>query len=119
MNDLEINIALAKAMGWESDQLAISFDKTLYTADWPRKDNRKTVLQNRIFNPLHLMPWRKFDYRDPVIFVAICKHWALDVDYGIGVAGCHQDRRITALESGNIERAAAMVVIELFKRGVK
>lgn len=123
MTDLQINIALAKAMGWETDQLAASIDKDVYAADWPRKDNRATVLQNRALHPLHLMPWCKFDYRDPVIFTAICKHWGLVVYFAnrpnTGGFARASDLNNRFIENDCIEKAAALCVIEAVKRGIK
>lgn len=100
MTDLEINIALAKAMGWDALD----------------KENDDF----RVYDAHHYGgTWRKFDYRDPVIFVAICKRWRLVVNFDGWVS------HSTGIEvTGNwcrecIEKAAALTVIDAVKRGVK
>ena len=113
MTDLEINIALAKAMGWDNLQM-----------DYFGNPMQILVPQHRDV----LYCWDKgvskiFDYRDPVIFVAICKHWKLVLYFppsvnatGFVRASSHNNRFI---ESDSIEKAAALCVIDAANRGVK
>ena len=63
MTDLEISKALALAIGWELDQIKEHMG-SFYCADWPRKDNRKTVLMDSGCYQPPMRPWQKFDYRD-------------------------------------------------------
>ena len=101
MTDLEINIELAKAMGWDEYDIATSFHKqTVEAYDFDRGY------------------WRPFDYRDPVILVAICKHWLLEVNHAYRWVSGDAGFAINA-GFGTIEKAAALCVIELAKRGVK
>lgn len=99
MTDIQINIALAKAMGWRDDDISTGvFSQGLAAYD------------------CNTGCWRKFDYSNPVIFVAICKHWELSVHYDQLVCYC-----LPTLEDflgDTIEKAAAMCVIETAKRGV-
>ena len=118
MSDLEINIALAQSMGWESDQTQTKNGR-FFVADWLRKDNRKSVLQNKLLYPVGSLPWRQFDYRDPVIFVAICKHWQLVANFEGWVSGVAGIDVIGTWQRYCIEKAAALTVIKLAKRGAK
>jgi hypothetical protein len=70
---------------------------------------------------VHSHTWRKFDYRDPVIFTAICKHWGLVVNFRDGFAsGIDGIHIVGEWEKPHfIEKAAALVAIKLAKRGVK
>lgn len=72
MTDAEISRRLALAIGWESDQMT-EYMGSLYVADWPRKDNRKTVLLRSGCYPPPLSPWDKFDYRDPAVIWPIAE----------------------------------------------
>jgi hypothetical protein len=100
MTDLEINIALAKAMGWDDVDISASFyGQALETYDQ------------------HKGYWRRFDYRDPVIFVAICKHWKLAVFHKY--LHCYCAPTLLDFNVDTIEKAAALCVIAAVKRGVK
>lgn len=102
MTDLQINIALAQAMGWEDDDISSSFySQNLEAYDWDKNG------------------WRKFDYRDPVIFTAICKHWNLVANFEGFVSGVAGIDLIGTWQRDCIEKAAALTVIELAKRGIK
>ena len=99
MTDLEINIELAKAMGWEE------LDK--------EKDDF------RVYDAHHYGgTWRKFDYRDPVIFVAICKRWNISAWFKVKGCVIYGDLASTK-KSETVEKAAALCVIDAVKRGVK
>lgn len=76
MTDAEISRRLALAIGWESDQMTEHMG-SLYVADWPRKDNRKTVLLHGGFYVPPLSPWNKFDYRDPAVIWPIAERFNL------------------------------------------
>ena len=110
MTDLQVNIALAKAMGWKFlSQIGFAgLKKTGFIVE----DDE--VICGYNFCLLNF----KFDYRDPVIFVAICKHWKLDVHHGYRwVAG--GTNTLIDVGFGTIEKAAALCVIDAVKRGVK
>lgn len=101
MTDLQINIALAQACGWlPSGKYAIMYGQYQVF--------RKILSCNKDG------ALRKFDYRDPVVFTAICKRWRLDVRFS-GVVFVPYICKTYRFES--IEKAAAMCVIELAKRG--
>lgn len=103
MNDLEINIALAQAMRWtKSSRYAVMYGQF--------EVFRQKVLCNSDGT------LRKFDYRDPVIFTAICKHWMLDVCFS-GVVFPEYEAK--SFRSESIEKSAALCVIDLAKRGVE
>ena len=128
MTDLQVNIALAKAMGWKFlSQIGFAgLKKTGFIVE----DDE--VICGYNFCLLNF----KFDYRDPVIFVAICKHWKLDVNFHKSrVDGFVNENLFSQLayrheaNISSMEKAAALVVIEhvkhqtmldkLAKRGVK
>ena len=111
MTDLQINVALAQAMGWtESSRYAVMLDQY--------EVFRQKVLCNKDGT------LRKFDYRDPIVFVAICKHWELNIDYKY-MAVCYSDSEscptlyIRKKNGLCIEKAATLCVIDAAKRGVK
>jgi hypothetical protein len=106
MTDLQINIALAEAMGWGQNW------DLMRSWDLMRDTYGKTV---NCFDE-SLKAWRKFDYRDPVIFVAICKHWKLNVRHKDGICFLYP---LSSPRVETIEKSAALVVIELAKRGDK
>jgi hypothetical protein len=115
MTDLQINIALAKAMGW----VEFEWEEWMDLAGNGFITNYGQVLC--IYKNSAIT--YKFDYRDPVIFVAICKHWNLDANF-------HKSRVDGFAEEGvfsriayrheayidSIEKAAALVAIEYAKR---
>ena len=106
MNDLQINIALAKAMGWKQ----LSSNEFCNT----RKTGVYAAINGVFCFDYGQMPRaRGFDYRDPVIFVAICKRWELQIEFPYK---CYKQggRFIVA---GSIEKAAALCVIDLVKKG--
>lgn len=102
MTDLQINVALAKAMGWER------LDK--WSDDF-------RVYDTHSYGGI----WRKFSYLDPVIFVAICKHWGLVVNFRDGFASGIDGINVVGEweKPCFIEKAVALVVIELAKRGIQ
>lgn len=108
MNDLEINIALAKAMGW------VEVSDSDYT------NMRKTgfvVASDGIICAYNFCSLDfKFDYLDPVIFVAICKRWKLLVLHHASQVRCGYANEFNDM---CIEKAAALCVIDTVKRGVK
>jgi hypothetical protein len=111
MSDLQINIALAKAMGWNDLQM-----------DYFGNPMQILVPQRRdILHCWDMGVCRLFDYRNPVIFAAICKHWNLVVNFRDGFASGINGINIVGewIKPQFIEKAAALVVIELAKRGVK
>ena len=98
MTDLQINIALAQAMGWGSlNDLKSDVDVFCWNGQY----------------------WRQFDYRDPVIFVSICKHWQLVANFEGFVSGSAGIDLIGSWQRDCIEKAASLTVIELAKRGAK
>ena len=98
MSDLEINIALAQAMGWgKLNDL--------------KKDSEVFCWNGQY--------WRQFDYRDPVIFVAICKHWKLVVNFDGYVSGMAGFELVNQSDNTCVEKSAALVVIGLANRGAK
>jgi hypothetical protein len=108
MTDLEINIALAKAMGW----VEFEWEEWMDLAGNGFITNDGQVLCSYKNSAITY----KFDYRDPVIFVAICKHWQLDV-YFSGVV--YPEFEAMPFRSEFIEKAAALCVIDAANRGVK
>lgn len=121
MSDLDINIALAKAMGW----VEVSEHEWLFSnkvVGFLIRDGDVicvTCSTDLDENGGQIFLEKKFDYRDPVIFVAICKHWKLVVNFDGWVS-----RGIGVEVIGNwcrecIEQAAALTVIDAVKRGVK
>jgi hypothetical protein len=113
MTDLEINIALAKAMGW----VEFEWEEWVDLAGNGFITNDGQVLCSYKNSAIIY----KFDYRDPVIFVAVCKHWGLVVNFSDGYAsGIDKINIVGEWEKPRfIEKAVALVVIELAKRGVK
>lgn len=104
MTDLELNIALAEAIGWQpSSKYAVMYGQYELTRCFVYCNDNGTL--------------RKFDYKDPVIFAAICKQFDLNVYYGFcNVSTCFGVERYGA---DTIEKAAALCVIASVKRGVK
>lgn len=76
MTDLEISKALALAIGWEKDQMCVH-NRSFYVTDWPRKDNRKTLLLGSGRYPPPLTPWRKFDHMDWAVIGPIAEKFDL------------------------------------------
>lgn len=108
MTDLQINIELAQALGW------------ILSEKFTPMHDQYDVFRGKVFcNKDGVL--RKFDYRDPIIFVAICKRWGLVVNFGSGYASAVAGINIVGEweKPRFIEKAAALVVIELAKRGVK
>jgi hypothetical protein len=85
MTDLEINKALALAIGWERDQIK-EHNGWLYVADWPRKDNRKTLLLNSGLYPPPMLPWNRFDYRDWNVISPIAQRYGMNVCFKNNIA---------------------------------
>jgi hypothetical protein len=111
MTDLQINVKLALAMGWVplSNFEWINLSKTGFIFD-----ERGVVCsyEGNCFS-------KQFDYRDPVIFVAICKHWKLRVNHAfhwVSDDGIYNNQTSAA---ETLEKAAALCVIAAAKRGVK
>lgn len=105
MTDLEINVNLARAMGWDEDDISSSF--------------YKQNLEAYDFDKGH---WRPFDYRDPVIFVAICKRWELDCYFSKDLKTVRHTKSLPMgafFDDDSIEKAAALCVIDAVKRGMK
>jgi hypothetical protein len=102
MTDLQINIALAKAMGW------LPYDKQYPINSYKYEDGYLYCWCNWY--------WREFSYCDPIIFVSICKHWDLNVQFGFQKV--HSCYGVKKYEAETIEKAAALCVIEAAKRGV-
>lgn len=111
MTDLQINVALAKAMGW--------LPSSKYTVMHGQYQVFRKILT---CNKDGVM--REFDFRDPVIFMAICKHWELNIDHKY-MTVCYSDSTAEAtvyIRAKNglcIEKATAICVIDAAKRGVK
>lgn len=104
MTDLQINIELARACGWlPSSQYAVMHGQYQVLRQILTCNKDGTL--------------RKFDYRDPVIFVSICKQWNLRVGHHtkIPFAACSGNVYI----GDTIEKAAATCVIDMAKRGAK
>jgi hypothetical protein len=97
MTDLQINVALAKAMGW----LDADMEPSYYHPD------------RLMCNDHKLGGYRIFDYRDPVVFVAICKHWKLSVQHSSLV--CYCQPTFKDFSADTIEKAAALCVIDSAK----
>lgn len=107
MTDLEINIALAKACGY-----VCKIPQGLY----PSAHGECHPFEGALY--CNHYDWvRKFDYRDPVIFVAICKHWKLSVFHRKFL--CYCQPALKDFFADTIEKAAALCVIDAVKRGVK
>jgi hypothetical protein len=66
---------------------------------------------------------RLFGYRDPVVFVAICKHWNLDANFHKNRVDGFVNKNVFSqlayrheAHIDSMEKAAALVVIEYAKR---
>ena len=111
MNHLQINIELAKALGW--------------------KQGNTPYVPNGHFTAVHGVVecldadlnvfYKNLDYRDPVVFVAICKHWGLSVHYSDSyyLKPLVQKRAGNSFVEESVEKAAALCVIDLVKQGVR
>jgi hypothetical protein len=109
MTDLEINIALAKAMGW----VEFEWEEWMDLAGNGFITNDGQVLCSYKNSAITY----KFDYRNPVIFVAICKHWKLTIFHNS--LHCYCAPTLLDFNADTIEKAAALCVIAAAKRGVK
>jgi hypothetical protein len=109
MTDLEINIALANAMGW--------VELSIY--EWIKVSKTGFIFDKHgVVCGYEGYGYRKpFDYRDPVIFVAICKHW--NVSAINSQFSCYRSPTYKDFQADTIEKAAALCVIDAVKRGVK
>ena len=111
MTNLQINIALAKAMGWvetTDSWLSDASSGAFINSNghiWCLPDSQCPHQQ------------KPFDYRDPVIFAAICKHWKLSVFFNR--LNCYCQPALKTFSADTIEKAAALCVIDAVKRGVK
>ena len=109
MTDLEINIALAKAMEW----VELSHDEWFFfDCVGFRVYKEKIQCSYGAFDGYH-----EFDYRDPVIFVAICKHWKVSAFFRRNVCYCYPD--LKDYHEDSIEKAVALCVIDAAKPGIK
>ncbi len=64
--------------------------------------------------------YKRLDYRDPVVFVAICKRWGLVVSHS-NSWDCYATVRrlnVNSHSSEYVEKAAALCVIDLVKLGI-
>lgn len=105
-SDLQINIELAKALGWR------------FTSASKILPNEVGIKFTHVFcNKNGYL--RIFDYREPVVFVAICKHWGLTVEFAKTCSQRISYKNIHYSVSDSIEKAAALLVIDLVKRGIK
>lgn len=110
MTDKEINIALAQACGWQpSGKYAVMHGQYQVFRQILTCNKDGTL--------------RKFDYRDPVIFAAICKHWGLVVNFHKSRVDCFVDKNEFSqlayrheANTSSMEKATAMVIIEYEKR---
>ena len=106
-SDLQINIALAKALGWK------------FTSASKILPNEAGIKFTHVFcNKNGYL--RIFDYRDPVVFVAICKRWGLVVSHS-NSWDCYATVRrlnVNSHSSEYVEKAAALCVIDLVKLGI-
>ena len=109
-SDLQINIALAKALGWKQHYSPLIPDGHFTTVNGVVECLETGI---DVF-------YKRLDYRDPVVFVAICKHWGITTQFRQNAAVlCHDDFSVDYVPSDSIEKAAALLVIDLVKRGVK
>jgi hypothetical protein len=121
MTDLEISKALALTIGWEHDQMKIVAGN-LFVADWPRKDNRLSVLQNKHLYPVPLLPWKKFDYKDWTILGPLAEIYDAYPDFcdtGEGewwVAGCRRKGVNAGQGASTPQKACAMALIKGIRR---
>jgi hypothetical protein len=108
MSDLEINIELAKAMGWAE----------LSPFEWIKTSKTGFIVDGIVLCSYQGYGYSKeFDYRDPVIFVAICKRWGLFIRHNVNMA--FEEYGTKQYKADSIEKAAALCVIDAVKRGVK
>lgn len=120
MTDLDININLARAMGW----VEVSEHEWLFSnkvVGFLIRDGDVicvTCSTGLDENGGQIFLEKKFEYRDPVIFVAICKHWELDVNHHYKWVSDRGGIMRDATNRG-VEKAAALCVIDAVKRGVK
>lgn len=107
-SDLQINIELAKALGWKQHYSPLIPDGHFTTVNGVVECLETGI---DVF-------YKRLDYRDPVVFVAICKRWKLRVLHD---AGCVliDGQYGKATYDDCIEKAAALCVIDLVKRGIK
>lgn len=110
-SDLQINIELAEALGWGKS--------STYGAPSVTVGLRYAAYTGVVDCYTESKGWQVFDYRDPVVFVAICKHWGITTQFRQNAAVlCHDDFSVDYVPSDSIEKAAALLVIDLVKRGV-
>ena len=109
-SDLQINIELAKALGWKQHYSPLIPDGHFTTVNGVVECLEAGI---DVF-------YKRLDYRDPVVFVAICKHWGLEVVHSIFLAHMFNSGvYVSKTDKSSIERAAALCVIDLVKRGMK
>lgn len=72
-SDAEISRRLALAIGWEPELVRMHLD-FVYTAYWPNKATRSVLLSSGCY-PVPMLPWRKFDYRDPAVYAPIAERF--------------------------------------------
>ena len=114
MNRLQINIELVEAMGWKKTTKFLL--SRAEAGSYRVQDDGVWCLLDGVY----VNVVRRFDYRDPVVFVAICKHWGITTQFRQNAAVlCHDDFSVDYVPSDSIEKAAALLVIDLVKRGVK
>ena len=108
-SDLQINIELAKALGWKR-------------GDTPYVPNGHFTAVHGVVECLDAgldVFYKRLDYRDPVVFVAICKHWRLDTNHHTNMVVGKSIAADYFFQEDSIEKAAALCVIDLVKRGIK
>lgn len=72
-SDAEISRRLALAIGWEPELVRTHLD-SVYAAYWPNKATRSVLLSSGCY-PAPMLPWRKFDYRDPAVYAPIAERF--------------------------------------------
>lgn len=106
MTDLQINIALAQALGWmPASKYAIMYDQF------------SVIGQLVLCNKDGVL--RRFDYRTPVLFTAICNHWQLAIDYKYMTSVYSETTPAVFIQRKDglcVERAAALCVIDAQRR---
>ena len=114
MNRLQINIELVEAMGWKKTTKFLL--SRAEAGSYRVQDDGVWCLLDGVY----VNVVRRFDYRDPVVFVAICKRWGITTQFRQNAAVlCHDDFSVDYVPSDSIEKAAALLVIDLVKRGIK
>lgn len=113
MTKVEINTTLAEAVGWVKYEAGSSHAQT---SDYFVCAERGRTRVVKCWDTRQ-DEWRTFDYKDPVVFAAICAHWGMTATRETCRCYCAPDFKVFI--DPCIEKAAALCALAAAEQGHK